>query len=134
MRVKSFVVSVGVVFLTGCSSGLNRPPSEITARPDADGVQRVTVVAHSFYFEPNRVVVKAHTPVELHVKNASFLIPHNMTCIAQQAGVEVKEGLGLFKDSETARFTPTTPGEYPFFCAKDSHAKKGMTGTLVVVP
>lgn len=132
MRALPVVVVAGLI-LSGCSSGLNRPPSEITATTDSDGVQRVTVVAHSFYFEPNRVVVKADKPVELHVKNASLIIPHNMTCIAQEAGVNVHEGLGLFKDSETVRFTPTKTGEYPFFCAKDAHSKKGMTGTLVVV-
>ena len=31
------------------------------------------------------------------------------------------------------RFTPKTAGEDPFFCHKDGHEKKGMTGTLVVV-
>ena len=34
--------------------------------------------------------------------------------------------------SVTVRFTPTRNGEYPFHCDVDGHAKKGMTGTLVV--
>jgi len=124
----------GLLLLGGCSSGIGRPVSEVVAQPAPDGVQRVEVTAHSFWFEPNRVVVKAGMPVELHIQNGSFIVPHNFSCIAPQAGVQVDEGLGLFKDGEQARFTPTTPGEYPFFCNKDSHSKKGMTGTLVVVP
>ena len=32
------------------------------------------------------------------------------------------------------RFTPTEPGEFKFWCHVDHHAKKGMTGTLVVLP
>jgi plastocyanin len=119
--------------LLGCSTG-TRPVNEVVVTPAADGVQRVEVTAHSFWFEPNRIVVKAGIPVELRMKNSSFIVPHNFSCVAPQAGVQVNAGLGMFKDSESARFTPTTPGEYPFFCNKDSHSKKGMTGTLVVVP
>src|SRR5262249_17887300 len=120
--------------LTGCSSGLGRPVREVRVEPGTDGVQHVTITAHSFWFEPNPVVIKAHVPVELRVKNGALLIPHNLTCIAPQAGIQLDEGLGMFKDSETARFTVTAPGEYPFFCKKDHHSKKGMTGTLVAVP
>ena len=131
---RSVIGVVGALLLWGCSSGTGRPVSELVAVPAPDGVQRVEVTAHSFWFEPNRIVVKVGIPVELHIKNGSFIVPHNFSCIAPQAGVQLDEGLGMFKDSEHAQFTPTTPGEYPFFCNKDSHSKKGMTGTLVVVP
>lgn len=125
---------VGAALIAGCSSGVGRPVQEIKVVPDADGVQRVRIVAHSFWFEPNRVVVKAGSPVELTVKNGGPFIPHNLTCVAPQAGIQLDSGLGLFWDGETARFTPTKPGEYPFFCDKDAHSKKGMTGTIVVLP
>ena len=120
--------------LAGCSSGLDRPVHEVTAVPGGDGVQRVEVVAHSFWFDPNRIVLKANVPVELHVKNHAAFVPHNFSCVGPQAGIQVDEGLGLFWDGETAKFTPTTPGEYNFFCKVDGHANKGMTGKLVVVP
>ncbi|HEV8481750.1 MAG TPA: cupredoxin domain-containing protein [Candidatus Eisenbacteria bacterium] len=119
----------------GCSSGNGRPVQEVKVVPDPqDGVQRITVVAHSFWFEPNRIVVKANQPVELKVKNGGPFVPHNLTCEAPDAGIEVDEGLGMFWDKETAKFTPTKPGEYEFFCHKDGHAKKGMKGTIVVEP
>jgi len=41
--------------------------------------------------------------------------------------------LALFV-AHNARFTPETVGEYHFFCHKDFDARKGMTGTRVVVP
>ncbi|TMB85961.1 MAG: hypothetical protein E6J45_14600 [Chloroflexi bacterium] len=44
----------------------------------------------------------------------------------------MSKDLGMFRGSKTVRFTPTTPGEYHFYCHVGSHAKKGMTGTLVV--
>jgi uncharacterized cupredoxin-like copper-binding protein len=118
----------------GCASGLNRPVREVTATTDVHGVQHVRLNAHSFYFEPNRIVVKANQPVELRIHNAAFLTPHNFTCIAPEAGVNVKKRLSWFGGSRTVRFIPVKDGEYPFFCAVDSHAKHGMTGTLVVQP
>lgn len=128
------MVMAAAMAVAGCSSGLGRPVQEIRAVAGDDGIQRVTVVAHSYWFEPNRIVVRAGVPVELSIKNGSLIVPHNFTCLAPESGIEINEGLGLFKDGETARFTPITPGEYPFFCARGSHAQKGMTGTLVVVP
>jgi len=119
---------------SGCSSGLNRPVNEVTAKTDADGVQRVRIVTHSFWFEPNRIVVKQGVPVELSLHNNSAIVPHNFSCIAPAAGLEAKEGLGLISKSKKVKFTPKDPGEYPFFCAVDGHSKKGMQGTIVVVP
>ena len=133
MRMLLSLVAV-LALVAGCASGLKRPVQEVTARPDVDGVQRVRIEAHSYYFSPNRIVVKANLPVELTVKQSALFVPHNFTCIAPDAGVDVKKGLGMLRESKRLRFIPTTPGEYPFFCAVGSHAKKGMTGTLVVVP
>lgn len=115
----------------GCSSGLNRPVTSMDAKLDAQGVQRVEVAMHSFYFEPNRIVVHANHPVELVFKNHSWLVPHNFTIVDPDAAVDRSLGpLG----GHVERFTPTKAGEYEFFCHKDSHAKKGMKGTLVVLP
>jgi plastocyanin len=120
------------LILASCSSGLNRPVQEVTATTGTDQVQRVTITTHSFYFEPNRIVVKKGLPVELTVKNGAMFVPHDFSCGAKEAGIEVDAPVGMFHGSKQVRFTPTTAGEFPFFCDKDSHAKKGMKGTLVV--
>ncbi len=122
------------LLLTGCSSGLGRPVHEVTAHADAKGVQRVAVTAHSYWFEPNRVVVKVGTPVELTVRNAAFMVPHNLTCNEPDAGIELSLDLGMFRGCKVAKFTPTKIGEYEFFCHVGSHAKHGMKGVIVVVP
>ncbi len=134
MQVRGIVVLAVALALAGCSSGLKRPVQEVTAQPDAQGIQRVRVVAHSYWFEPNRIVVKAGVPVELTVKNAAFMVPHNLTCNAADAGILVSANLGMLRGRKVARFTPEKPGEYEFFCHVGSHAKHGMKGTLVVVP
>jgi plastocyanin len=123
-----------LVALAGCSSGLERPVQEVTVKTGADGVQHVRVIAHSYWFEPNRIVVRAGVPVELTIKNAAFGVPHNFTCFDHDAGIELSENLNMFHGEKSARFTPAKPGEYEFYCHVGSHAKKGMKGKLVVVP
>jgi len=131
---KTIAVLVVCVCVAGCgSSGLNRPVSEVTAQVAADSVQHVTVTTHSYYFEPNRVVVKRGVPVELTVKNAATFVPHNMSCAGGEAGIVLDAKAGMFHGKKNVRFTPTQVGEYPFFCKVDGHSKKGMTGTIVVV-
>ena len=128
------LVIVAAMICASCSSGLNRPVEEVTAQAGADSVQHVKIVAHSYYFSPNRVVVKAGKPVELTIKNVAFGVPHNLTCFEKDAGLELSEDLSMFRGQKRVRFTPGAPGEYEFYCHVGSHAKKGMKGTLVVVP
>ena len=117
--------------LAACTSGTDRPVVSAEAKPGSDGVQHVKVDMHSYYFEPNRIVVKAGQPVEIELHNSSHIVPHNFTISYGELNVsESKWGWG----SDKVRFTPAKPGEYKFFCHKGSHEKKGMVGTLVVVP
>ena len=123
----------GLVMLAGCASGLDRPVAEVTATVGSDAVQHVRITTHSFYFEPNRIVVKRGVPVELTVKNGAFFVPHDFSCDAKEAGIDVDVRVGMFHGSKQVRFTPTLAGEYHFHCDVDSHMRKGMTGALVVV-
>ena len=127
---RSLLAVLAFALLAGCASGLRRPVVAAQAEPDASGVQRLTVEMHSYYFVPNRIQVRAGHPVELRLENKALLVPHNFTIEQQELSVSGGSWLG----SARVRFTPTTPGAYEFFCHVDSHAKKGMTGTLVVTP
>ena len=132
---KRLIVVAGTVALltTGCSAGFNRPVREFTAVVGDDHVQRIRVTTHSFWFEPNRIVVKRGIPVELTIRNGAFFVPHDFSCEAKEAGIEVDQKVGMFHGSKIVRFTPTRAGEYPFHCDVDAHANKGMMGALVVV-
>jgi plastocyanin len=120
----------------GCAGtkGSEIPVTEVTAKPDAKGVQVVDVEVHSYYYEPSRIVVEAGKPVELVLHFKSLFVPHNFTCEYPEAGIEVSRSTGFlsFHRTKRARFTPTAPGEYRFYCHVGSHRKKGMAGTLVV--
>jgi len=129
------LLSLPILFVSGCgTSGTKIPVTEMTATVNAEGVQRVEIEAHSFYFKPNRVVVEAGKPVELVVKFKNKMVPHNLTCGNPDVGISVSLSAGImsFHPTKQARFTPTKPGEYEFFCNVDGHHKKGMRGTLVV--
>ena len=98
-----------------------------------DGVQEITVKVESFFFEPSRVHVGVGKPVRMTLKSGTFIIPHNLTIHAPEAGIDINHDIG-HGDSTVVEFTPTKVGEYKMVCGKSGHAEKGMVGTLVVDP
>ena len=126
---KRLLTILTLVALAACTKGTDRPVVSQNVSMADDGVQRVKVEMHSYYFEPNRIVVKRDIPVEIVLSNSSHVVPHNFTL--NGAGVSLSEdkwGWG----HDTVRFTPTQSGEFEFVCHKGDHAEKGMVGTLVV--
>jgi plastocyanin len=101
-----------------------------------DGIQHVAIVGGNYFFRPNRVIVKAHVPVELGVTLERGIVPHSLVIDAPEAGIQVDEKLGT--EVRKIRFTPTATGSYPFYCRNKllflkSHRAKGMEGILEVV-
>jgi plastocyanin domain-containing protein len=126
-----FAPMILIALVTGCTtSGKNLPVTEARATM-ADHVQEATMRVESFFFEPSRIEVTVNVPVRLTLKSGAFIIPHNFSIHAPEAGIEIDADVGHGK-TVVVEFTPTKPGEYSFYCDKDSHAKKGMTGTIVV--
>ena len=106
-------------------------------KPEADGVQRIRLVAGSYFFKPNHIVVKVNVPVELTASRESGITPHDLVILAKEAGVDVKEDLGT--DPKKITFTATKAGKYPIYCSKKlpfmaGHRERGMEGILEVVP
>jgi plastocyanin len=106
------------------------------ATVDEDGVQRVEVVAGSYYFDPDRIIVKRGVPVELKVRKEAGLVPHNIVIDERETGPNLRESLS--SEPKSITFTPAEEGEYPFYCDKKllffkSHRAKGMEGVIEVV-
>jgi plastocyanin len=119
---------------TACALAQEPPQA---AKPNADGVQRVRLIAGSYFFKPNHIVVKVNVPVELTASRESGITPHDLVIRAEEAGINVKEDLG--SDPKKISFTATRPGKYPIYCSKKlpfmaGHREKGMEGILEVVP
>lgn len=101
-----------------------------------DGVQRVEIMAGSYYFRPNHIIVKAGVPVELVVSKEPGLF-HSIVLNAPEAGIFFNKELDK-NHPVVIRFTPGRPGKYQFYCDKKflffkSHRERGMEGVLEVV-
>ena len=128
---------IGMVMLMLFAANANAAAEkkEFVAKIDPDGVQRVEVLAGSYFFNPNYVVVKVNVPVEMKITMESGVIPHDIVLKAPDAGMDLKLDLG--STPQVMRFTPTKTGQFTFYCGKkllffESHRDKGMAGTLEV--
>ena len=125
----TFALRVFLFAIFFCSAGLTLAQSEpYRAKVDADGVQRVEMVAGDYYFKPSHVIVKANTPVELSIRRESGK-PHNFVLKEPAAGLNVVQELS--KDFQKITFNATIPGSYNFSCSKkllffESHQERGM--------
>jgi len=111
-------------------------PEALRPAADPDGVVRVSVIAGSYFYKPNHIVVKVRTPVELTIVKEAGLAPHNFVMQALDAGISVNKELGT--EPTRIMFTPTVPGRFAFYCNNKllfmpSHRQQGMEGVLEVV-
>lgn len=123
-----------ILFLFG-SNAAAAEKKEFAAKTDPDGIQRVQMLAGSYFFDPNYIIVKVNLPVEIMVRKESGMIPHDIVLKAPDAGIDFRTE--LTDTPQIIKFTPTKTGTYSFDCDKkllffESHKDKGMTGTLEV--
>jgi len=102
----------------------------------ADGVQRAEIIADSYSYTPDHLIVKANIPVELSLQSKTWLVPHSFVLKDAEAGLDIEQDIPAGK-SVLIKFTPTRPGTFKFFCNKKllffkSHEGHGMKGTLEV--
>jgi len=107
-----------------------------TARIDHDGVQRVEITGGEYYFDPDHIIVKVNTPVELTAIKTAGITPHNIIVKAPEAGIDISENVG--RKPKTVTFTPVKTGRFEIYCDKrflffKNHKERGMHGVLEVV-
>jgi plastocyanin len=128
-------LGVAVLFCILIAGAVSGEGQVFQATIGADGSQHVDVVAGSYYFNPNHIVVSVNVPVKMTIRKEGGIVPHNIVLSAPQAGIDFREEIG--REPRTITFTPTEPGTYTFYCDKKpplgkSHREKGMTGVLEV--
>lgn len=126
------LIFVGMLF---ASAAWGAETKEVfTAAVDSTGVQKITMLAGSYFFKPNDIIVKVNIPVEITIKKEAGVVPHDIAFHAPEAGIDFKVELGV--EPKVIRFTPTKTGKYPFYCDHRflfwSHRSKGMEGVLEV--
>lgn len=110
------------------------PPTVVPISPD--GVQRAKIILDSYSYSPNHLVVEKGKPVELTLTSVTTITPHNFIIKDPANSLSVEQDVGAGR-TVVARFVPTQPGLFPFFCDKrlwpmPSHRDKGMEGLLEV--
>lgn len=139
-----------VVFLLA-SAGLLAACS--SAETDAVRMAEFTLTATDIAYDVNQLEVTAGQPVKVTLRNNGALehdfsileMPHTGEVMTEEAesGMAGHDMSNMSIDPEihvaspvgeslSVEFTPTTPGEYEFFCAVAGHKEAGMVGTLIV--
>ncbi|MDO8723071.1 MAG: cupredoxin domain-containing protein [Syntrophales bacterium] len=136
MRLRTMFLMMLLVLFGAVLYAAQVPEKRVVATIAPDGVQRVEMTGGEYYFDPKIVVVKVNVPVELKVKKAGGIAPHDIAIKAPEAGINFAEELS--SKPKVIKFTATKAGEYPFECTKrflffKSHKERGMHGMLVVV-
>jgi plastocyanin domain-containing protein len=103
---------------------------------DNDGIQRVTILAGNYFFNPDYIIVKVNIPVELTISKESGITPHIFLIKEPEAGIVIEESLST--EPKTIKFIPNKVGKYPFYCPKKllffkSHRDQGMEGIIEVI-
>jgi len=118
-------------------TAISMAAENFTATQGPDGVQHVEIIAGSYFFKPDRIIVKRGVPLELKIKKERGITPHNFVLkSAGKDGRDIRVSLSSKKE-RIIRFTPRTTGIIKFFCDKQllffkSHRKKGMEGSFEV--
>ena len=141
MNNKPWVVVLCCCVLVGFSSGVSFGETDeevLVLEPDAEGIQRASIVLDSYAYAPAHISVQAGTPVELYLENQSFLTPHNFILDHPDEGLQQDVNVDA-GDNVTIRFVAQAPGTYIFYCDKQllffpSHREEGMEGRLEVRP
>jgi plastocyanin len=115
-----------LVLAAGCGGEDRAEPSRSLT---VDGGATVTVKAHEYRFDPNRLVVRGPGPLTIRLQNDGDLA-HNIR--VRRDGEEIG-GTPSFPGgrTESARVR-LQPGQYELICTVGDHAELGMTGELEV--
>ena len=102
----------------------------------SDEVQRAEIIADSYSYSPDHLIVKSNVPVELIIDSKTWIVPHNFVLKDADAGLDIKQDIPAGKKI-VVKFTPTRPGKFKFYCDKKllffkSHEDRGMKGIIEV--
>jgi heme/copper-type cytochrome/quinol oxidase subunit 2 len=130
------IVGLLTVTLVSIGHASDSLGSAIAVPISPDGVQRATVILDSYSYSPNHLVVENGKPVELTLTSITTITPHNFIIKDSTGSLSVEQDVGAGR-TVMARFVPTQPGLFSFFCDKRlwpmrSHRDKGMEGLLEV--
>ncbi len=123
------------MLLTGGAAPATQETMQTTPAASADNNasssattgQTITIEGNEFAFTPSIINAKMGQAVTVTFKNTGK-VAHNFAI----ADLSVKSKTIQPGEMDTVTFTPSKAGKFTYTCTVDSHADKGMTGTLMV--
>lgn len=123
------LVGLAVLATTGVTIILLTTRQSVAADPNADPSATLPVLTTAnFAFDQTEIRTKVGEAVALPLINRD---PYAHSLDVDEFDVHV---LMLTGEPSVARFTPTQPGTYTFYCGVPGHRQGGMVGTLIVEP
>jgi len=98
-----------------------------TAAPVAGSVREIMVSGNEFAFQPSTLMLKMGEPVKITFKNMGKY-PHNFAVADLNVATQTLQP----GEQGDVTFTPSKTGTFTYTCTVDSHADKGMKGTVTV--
>lgn len=98
-----------------------------TATSPAMTQQEITIEGNEFAFTPSTLTLKNGQTVKITFKNMGKY-PHNWAIAALNVTTKTIQPA----EQDTIEFTPNKTGTFTYTCTVDSHAEKGMKGTLTI--
>jgi plastocyanin domain-containing protein len=131
-----FLILASVFICFFLLAGAQGQKNTLKATIDSDGIQKVKILADSYFFNPDYIIVKVNMPVELTISKESGITPHAFVVKEPEAGIDID--VSLSTDPQIIKFTPNKVGKYQFYCPKKllffkSHREQGMEGIIEVV-
>lgn len=120
------LVALAVLMAVGVATILAILPRSSAADHAEATVTLPTLATANFAFDQTEIRVKVGERVALPLTNRD---PFAHSFDVDEWGVHQ---LMLTGEPSIARFTPTEPGTYTFYCGIPGHRQNGMTGTLIV--
>ncbi len=136
MESRTSISCLGYFLLISFITLISFAAEPLVVQTSPGGVQRAEIIADSYSYTPDHLIVKLNAPVELTIHSKTWIVPHNFVLKDADAGLDIKKDIPAGK-SVVVKFTPTRPGKFKFYCDKrflffKSHEDRGMKGTLEV--
>lgn len=131
-----FRISISCLGLFLLISLISSAAEPLVVQISPGGLQRAEIIADSYSYTPDHLIVKLNVPVELTIHSKTWIVPHNFVLKDADAGLDIKQDIPAGK-SVVVKFTPTRSGKFKFYCDKrllffKSHEDRGMKGIIEV--
>ena len=117
MGFSNSILNIGFLLLTSIIYQNSFAEELLVLETSPDGIQRADITADSYSYTPDQLIVKINVPVELTIRNKTWIVPHTFVLKDSDSGLVIHQDIPAEK-STVVRFIPTHHGKVKFYCDK----------------